>query len=140
MPESHAKRINALLSADACEQLFIPTPIRIHIKREDDGSLRLGPLIGVLAQGNRSLVQPFFNQTPYFAALVSMGRRNGIPTYVFRPRDINWETKTVRAWIRSPHRVWRRATLPLPDVVYDRVQSRRLDLLRSTLDAKRRLN
>lgn len=140
MPQSNGKRINALLSADACEQLLVPTPIRIHLKREADGSLRLGPLIGVLAQGHRSLRQPFFNQTPYFAALVTMGRRHGIPTYVFRPRDINWETQTVRAWVRSPRRVWRRATLPLPDVVYDRVQSRRLDLLRSTRDAKRRLN
>lgn len=137
--QSDMKRYDALLSDDAFKQLLLPGPTRIYIKRESDGGLRLGPLIGVLAQGKKTLRQPFFNQTPYFAALVNMGRRHGVPTYVFRPRDINWEAKSVRAWVRSRQRFWTQTTLPLPDVVYDRVQSRRLDLLRSTREAKQRL-
>lgn len=138
--QKNMKRFNALLSDDTCEQLLLHSPILINMKREEDGSFRLGPLVGVLAQGRQALRQPFFNQTPYFAALVSMGRLHGVPTYVFRPRDVDWDAKTVRAWVRSRQRVWTRMTLPLPDVVYDRVQSRRLDLLRSTRDAKRRLS
>lgn len=137
--DGRLKRFDALVSHDVQRALLLPRHIDVHCLPAADGHVRLGPLIGILAQGRRRLRRPFFSQTPYFAALVRMGRRVGLPAYVFRPADVDWEAGTVRAWIRAGGR-WRRTTLPLPDVVYDRVQSRRLDLLKSTREAKRRLS
>lgn len=126
------------ISKQVREELSVPIPLSLHIKRESDGSIRLGPIVGVLARSTRSLSERFMSQTPYFAALVRTGRRIGVPTYVITPEGIDWERNRVRAWGISSGR-WYRLYIPIPDVVYDRVQTRKLDLLPRTREVKRKL-
>lgn len=127
-----------LLSGGLDQELSVPLPLRLHMKKEADGAVRLGPIVAVLARATRHGAQRFMSQSPYFRALVRMGRRLAIPTYVITPEGIDWEQKKVRAWsVRAGG--WHRVYIPLPDVVYDRVQTRRLDLLPRTRRAKERL-
>lgn len=126
------------VSASLALALSLPLPLRLHLQQKSDGTLRLGPFIGILALATRSRSERFMSQTPYFAALIRMGRRLSLPTFVFTPGGIDWQRRRVYAWsVRRGG--WYRLHVPLPDVVYDRVQTRRLDLLPSTVEAKRRL-
>lgn len=128
----------AYASRELLRALPLPAPIRIKMQRTEDGALRLGPIVTILARRTRSRSQRFMNQTPYFAALVRTGRRLAVPTFVLTPGGIDWERKRAVAWNVGPSG-WTRVAIPLPDVVYDRVQTRKLDLLPLTREVKERL-
>lgn len=128
----------ALISWELLRELPLPAPIRLRMQRTEDGALRIGPIVTVLARSTRSRSQKFMNQTPYFAALVRTGRRLGVPTFVLTPHGVDWERRRAVAWRVGPAG-WSRVPIPLPDVVYDRVQTRRLDLLPHTRQVKQRL-
>lgn len=126
------------LSIDLLRSIPLPAPIRLRLQRTADGALRIGPIVTILARSTRSRSQKFMNQTPYFAALVRTGRRLGVPTFVLTPNGVDWENRRALAW-RVGSGGWTRVAIPLPDVVYDRVQTRRLDLLPLTREVKERL-
>jgi hypothetical protein len=123
------------IAAETADALCIPDNLCLRIKRELD-TLRFGPVIGIFVNKTRSAIQPFLNQTSYFRALVRMGRGQALPTYLFTAKDINWQNKTVQAWIVRK-RSWKRMRMPLPDVIYDRVQTRKWDYLPSVRRAKK---
>lgn len=130
------------VSKTPAERILLPVPLHVHLQKEPGDTLRFGPLVGVLACRRRRASpsgELFLSQTPYFAALVRVGRRNGIPTYVMCPDGFDWESRTAEAWTVGAARTWTRITVPLPDVIYDRVQSRKLDVLKSTIAAKERI-
>lgn len=128
----------ALISRELHRLLNLSLPLGLHVRRTEDGTVRLGPIVGILARATRGAGGRFSSQTAYFAALVRTGRRIAVPTFVITPEGIDWDQKSVRAWSLGSGG-WMRVTIPLPDVVYDRVQSRRLDLLPRTREAKERL-
>ncbi|MBE3562882.1 MAG: YheC/YheD family protein [Hydrogenibacillus schlegelii] len=84
----------------------------------DGGTLRVGPLIGIATAGparrKRALLEAFARLRP------------DVPFAVFDLRDVDW------ARLRVPALVWtergpRSAAVPLPDVVYNKIPSRRLE-------------
>lgn len=91
---------------------------------KNDNSLRLGPVLGVMGSRRTNKGGVFGQTTEIIRDCVRLARRRGMLAYAFSPRDIDWTSKSVRGWI------WTGATLkrvrcPLPDIVYDRVASRR---------------
>lgn len=131
-------RNNVYISSRLLTTVPLSTPMRLRIQKQGENTIRFGPFIGILARATRARSQRFMNQTDYFRALVRTGRRLALPTYIFTPQSINWEQRHVVAWMPRRGR-WYRVRFPLPDVVYDRVQSRKLDLLPSTRETKARL-
>lgn len=106
----------------------------------EDKRLRLGPVVAVLAWRSNSpgSYQFFGPVTDLVRSFVSFARRRGVIAYAFSARDVNWEAGTVSGFVPSG-RAWRRVTVPLPDVVYDRLQSRQLDRVKRIRVCKERL-
>src|SRR5690606_11507659 len=119
------------LGPELLHQLRVPDGTRLHARwLASSRTLALGPFVGILALRSRRGVR-YGEHEPFFRGLTRWGSKVGIPAYMFGPRDVDWNRRRVYGYTRSgagPARGWRRTVYPLPDVVYDRVQTRRAEL------------
>jgi len=119
------------LGPELLHQLRVPDGTRLHARwLTSSRTLALGPFVGILALRSRRGVR-YGEHEPFFRGLTRMGSKVGIPAYMFGPRDVDWNRRRVYGYTCSgagPARRWRRTVYPLPDVVYDRVQTRRAEL------------
>ncbi|MDQ7794448.1 MAG: YheC/YheD family protein [bacterium] len=126
-----------LLAPDVRQALALPVGLRLNLWRNREGVLRLGPLVAVLTFRGTSGWR-WGPQTPFVLAVTRRGGSAGVVAYLLMPGRIDWENLTARGTYRQRGR-WRGAVLPLPDVVYDRVSSRRHEGLPEVAEARRRL-
>lgn len=117
------------VGADVLEALGLHRGARLFATWDKEASrLRLGPVVAVYAwrssaPGSSRFLGPVTDLTRTF---IRLARRKGVVAYTFSARDVDWEQGTVSGFVPSG-RTWHRRTFPLPDVVYDRLQSRRLE-------------
>lgn len=90
-------------------------------------TLTVGPLIGVLVSRvyKASPDRPFGATTAFCRELTDACAQFGGFVYFFTPQDIRSGSSTVSGWCYAGH--WTKRTLPAPDVVYNRLTSRRLE-------------
>lgn len=95
--------------------------------RPMDRTLRIGPLIGVLvSRVSRKAPQlPFGATTEFCKELSEACRIYGGYVYFFTPNDITTGASTVNGWIY--HGGWSKRPVPVPDVLYNRLTSRKLE-------------
>ncbi|KOS00114.1 MULTISPECIES: YheC/YheD family protein [Paenibacillus] len=94
--------------------------------RNLDGDIQLGPLIGVLSDGTNSTTRPFGSRTGFIKQLLKEGSKKSY-IFAFTPRDINWQNDTINGYFLSSSGEFTRKLVPLPDVIYNRLPSRRSD-------------
>lgn len=111
-------------------ELRIPSGVALRARYEPTTrTLSLGPFVGILALRSRRGSR-YGEHEPFFRALTRMGQRLHVGAFVFGPRDVDWSRRQVfgYAYVGSrPQGSWRRSVYPLPDVVYDRVQTRKAE-------------
>src|SRR5690606_32759990 len=102
------------------------------------GELKIGPLIGIMTSSSTSsLSQPFGARSLLIKTFLRAGTNKAF-YFAFRPRDINWESETVVAYFLDSAGGWKRKIVPLPDVVYNRLTSRRAERTEPVLSIKER--
>ncbi len=91
--------------------------------------IHIGPIIGVLCNPKwdekLETLRPN-RQQPGLQKMVEIGKRLDVLVYVFGLRDVNFSEMQVRAFLWDGE-CWKQAVLPLPDVIYDQVLSRKLE-------------
>jgi len=118
---------HVFLSAGLRRSVRIPNAGNIYILGESDDEIQLGPLIGILTDSSlSSAAAPFGPRTSFIKELLRLGR-NKAYFFAFTPRDINWTQETVHGWFLNASGGWTRKVVPLPDVVYNRLPSRRAE-------------
>jgi hypothetical protein len=85
--------------------------------------LRLGPLIGILTNISGKSDSPFGSITGFIRQVMATGSGKSFH-FAFSPRDVNWQQETVSAFFPRTGGGWVRKTVPLPDVIYNRLSSR----------------
>mgnify|MGYP001237701520 FL=1 len=114
------------ISAGLRSAVRIPSAGTICIQYEDD-EIHLGPLIGVLTDSSSmSPAAPFGERTGFMRQLLQAGQKKAY-LFAFTPRDINWQQETIYGWFSQPGGKWLRRVVPLPDVVYNRLPSRKAE-------------
>ncbi|QAY65105.1 YheC/YheD family protein [Paenibacillus protaetiae] len=95
--------------------------------KADTATLSLGPLIGVLISRDYPQLadRPFGSITMFCKELVEACESQGAYVYFFTPNLIGNNTSSVEGWIYADG--WKRTTLPVPDVVNNRLTSRKLE-------------
>lgn len=115
---------------DLLQQLHIPHGMHLHARWDSaTRTVALGPFVGIMALRHRRGPR-YGEHEPFFRSLTRVGQRLGIGTYMFGPQDVDWQRRRVYGYAyvgRRPGGRWRRSVYPLPDVVYDRVQTRRTE-------------
>jgi len=109
--------------------------------------IHLGPIIGVLAtalpnRANRDEVDPTSLQAE-LTYLSTVGRRLRGLVFIFLPNSINWASQRVRGYhyryLTAERGVWESALYPLPDVVYNRISSRKAEMRAPVKEVLKRL-
>lgn len=115
------------MSAGLRQSMRVPKAGLVYVHNEEEGEIQLGPLIGVLTDSSlRSVSAPFGERTAFLRQLLQLGKKRAY-FFAFTPRDINWQQETVNGWFYQSGGKWYRRVVPLPDVVYNRLPSRRAE-------------
>jgi len=95
----------------------------IRLMRINNLQYKVGPLVGILTtEGNRQ----FRGNKQNFKDLIKTGIKTGVLVYVFPVESINPLTKEAKAYLYLPtQNKWITRMMPLPDVVYNRIPSRK---------------
>lgn len=102
------------------------------------GELKLGPLIGIMTSSpTKNMAQPFGTRSLLIKTFLRAGTNKAF-FFAFHPRDINWESETVIAYFLDSAGGWQRKIVPLPDVVYNRLPSRRAERSPAIINMKER--
>jgi len=91
----------------------------------EDGTLTIGPLVGIFTSGfTPNPVQPVGERSLFFSKLLSVNKTVGALAFVFGEQHIDWEQGTIEGYFyRNDH--WENFEIPFPNVVYDRLPNRR---------------
>ncbi|WP_141504351.1 YheC/YheD family protein [Paenibacillus luteus] len=102
------------------------TSIRLQYK-DGTATLVLGPLIGVLVSRDYPHLpdKPFGSITMFCRELVEACTAQGAYVYFFTPNQIGTSLDHLDGWIYSNG--WLKVTLPVPDVINNRLTSRKLE-------------
>ncbi|TCS96775.1 YheC/YheD family protein [Hazenella coriacea] len=107
--------------------------------------LRLGPLLGVLIntdlqiKGNQD--HNFGIMTKFLDECAVAGQSQGVRIAVFEPDHIHLNTQSIRCWVKEKGK-WVQQIIPFPDVIYNRITSRRVEqqaILQQKLDHLKRV-
>jgi len=116
--------------------LYLPSPVIHSLKLPRTGpclihspqgkELRLGPLIGIVTTMSVNSSMPFGSRTPFFKKLMQTG--SGKSFFIaFSPSNVDWQRETVYGYMLGPSGRFVRKTVPIPDVIYNRISSRRAE-------------
>ncbi len=121
-------RTSALhMSSSLSARLGIPDGAALRLSYRG-GELAAGPLIGLLMSRYYASTpdQPFGTNTTYCKEVVEACRQSGAIAYFFTPGQIEKQRATVQGWTYANGR-WTKGMFPIPDVVYNRLTSRKLE-------------
>lgn len=126
IPSSHASGIR--LSESLARKMGVAPNIKIGMQYKSSArTLVLGPLIGIMMGriGTVSTEKPFGETTPFCREVVDACKQLGAFVYFFAIHDLNANSSTLQGWSYSNR--WRRAQYPIPDVIYNRLMSRKYE-------------
>jgi glutathione synthase/RimK-type ligase-like ATP-grasp enzyme len=110
------------------KSIYLPPSIlnKMHLRSgrrlgicKQDGCIRVGPVIGVMAETYNTPGRPFGAQSFFVKQIISLGRRMGQLCYGFSPYSVNWNRKVIYGYTFGKTG-WVRSVFPLPDVIYPR--------------------
>lgn len=129
------------LSNQLAEALLIQSTANLQIRYDHAAEmLRIGPVIGILTSSIPR--REDYSASSVQAELIylsNIGKTLPAQIYIFTPQCIDWINQCTKGYIYRPvsdhHGIWESAVYPLPDVVYDRISSRKAEarpLIKST--------
>lgn len=140
-PPKEAQRQRRVLRPKAGE-LQVPGKWRLHVRKSDKGPM-LGPVIAVFTSSSkRRSSRPFGPLSSRFRKLIEQSRQMGALAFVFTPRGIRWSRRSIvgYTWIGSGKSGrWIRGVFPFPNVVYNRVPTRKAERRPKVNRARKRL-
>lgn len=87
--------------------------------------IQLGPLIGILTSPGKGSA-PFAGMGGFLRQIMNVGKNRSF-YFAFSPRDVNWDDETVTGYFPQSSGTWLRRTVPLPDVIYNRLHNRKAE-------------
>jgi hypothetical protein len=125
------------LPVNLVADLRLPRTGKCLIKSNGSGELQLGPVIGILTSTDGGSGAPFGSRTGFIREIFATGRDKAFHV-AFSPSQVNWDAGEVSGYTMGADGKWIRKTFPLPDVVYNRLPSRRAEKLASMENFKER--
>ncbi|WAA12996.1 YheC/YheD family protein [Fervidibacillus halotolerans] len=119
--------------------LHIPNiPLRLHLFCHHQ-TFFLGPIVGIFTAGfTRGSKLPLGNRSYQFAKFFSVGHRVGVLPILFGLQHIDWDKGLVRGYYFYQNR-WMEMSVPLPNIIYDRLPNREVEKLKKIKEAKGKL-
>ena len=129
----------AAISTALAKELHLPSHITDIYMFPHENTIILGPLIGIFTSGFTSFkMKPIGERSTFFAKLLSLQSSLGVIPFIFGEKHIDWENGLVKGHFHSSHQ-WETHTVPLPNVIYDRLPNRRSEKKPGYKEIKSRL-
>ncbi|MEK8126803.1 YheC/YheD family protein [Paenibacillus filicis] len=125
------------LTPSIYSQLRLPRTGTTLVTSSNGKELRLGPMIGILTSVVKGSSAPFGSRTDFIRQFMKVGSDRAF-YFGFSPSDVNWSQGTITATVPRSEGGWVRKVVPLPDVVYNRLPSRKAEKLASNNAFKQR--
>ncbi|TCZ75322.1 YheC/YheD family protein [Paenibacillus albiflavus] len=137
VPLKFSKRAgqHLFIPASVISNLRIPRLGTCMIKSTNGKEIQLGPVIGVLTTIASHSGNPFGARTSFIKQILRTGQNKSF-FIAFGPHDVNWQEETVNAYILTTGGRFIRKVVPVPDVVYNRIASRKVESQAITRDFK----
>lgn len=101
--------------------------------------MEIGPVLGLFTTSSPERLKDS-DPVRLLIELIRLGRGMNILTYVFNADGISWGKHTVKGYVYNYTKAsWVAKELPMPNVVYDRIHSRRVEFSKAIQNAKKRL-
>lgn len=109
--------INRPLGAPSSQ--LVPT----RLVKTAPNQYKAGPFIAILTSEGR---HPFRGNRKNFIDIIRTGRQMGVTVFVLTPRGLSSHKSTVKGYLFNPTTTekWVLTTLPMPDIVYNRIPDR----------------
>lgn len=127
------------LSVDIRRKIKVPSSGVIHLLEHGDNDIQLGPLIGILTDSLKPGESTPFSSRSSFVKQVIKAGHNKAYTFGFTPIDIDWQEKTINGYFLNGHGSWFRKKVAFPDVIYNRLPNRRLEIGEEMTQLRQRL-
>lgn len=139
VPFKFTKRAGQHLSlpASIISGLKIPRTGACLINATNGKEIRLGPVIGILTTISSNSLSPFGARTSFMKQIMRTGANKSF-FIAFSPHDVDWQEETVYGYMLTPSGRFVRKTMPIPDVIYNRIASRKVENQAYTEDFKER--
>ncbi|ANE48454.1 hypothetical protein SY83_21650 [Paenibacillus swuensis] len=116
------------LQESTARKMGLQTTVQLRMQyKASSHSLILGPLIGVLVSRSYSQFpdKPFGTITSFAKELVDACQSQGALVYFFTPNEVGFNTNYVQGWSYSDS--WYKTAFPSPDVLHNRLTTRKLE-------------
>lgn len=123
------KNNTIFLTEQLANQLLIQNASTMYAQFDQQSlRLRLGPLLGILIDTPPSEKQKdiFGFMTKFLEECAQAGKNHGVQVVVLLPATIHVKKRQMQGWIFYQGQ-WLKTTLPLPDVIYNRITSRKVE-------------
>jgi glutathione synthase/RimK-type ligase-like ATP-grasp enzyme len=129
-PSSNKEGQSLTITANLAHELGLSTGDTIRIRyHPDHNEVRLGPVLGILtAQTYEKQPQGLFGiNSSFFEEVAQASRQSGTFVYIFTLDGVDLQNKHVTGW-RYKNKRWAFTRFPLPDVIHNRLDSRKMEL------------
>jgi len=106
--------------------LYLPTSTKCLVKSSNGREIQLGPLIGILVGPANNSPTPFGGMTGFIREFMQAGANKAF-YFAFAAKHVDWNREVVTGYFPDANGKWIHRTVPLPDVVYNRLPSRRAE-------------
>jgi glutathione synthase/RimK-type ligase-like ATP-grasp enzyme len=123
-----ARLVGLRLQGTLANLLGLHDGVNLSIRyRKSTRTLYIGPLIGVMMSrvSTKDSEKPFGANTAFCKELTDTCAKYGAFIYFYTPKDITPDSQTLNGWSFSNH--WNKKTFPIPNVIYNRLTSRKLE-------------
>lgn len=125
------------ITSSVASSIHLPGPGKCHVLSTGNGrEVKIGPLIGILTSAGSDPSNPFGPRAALIHEFLQSGKDLSYQ-FAFAPNNVNWENETVTGYFHHGGK-WIRRTVPLPDVVYNRLPSRVAEKTGAIRDFKER--
>ncbi|WP_062352349.1 YheC/YheD family protein [Bacillus kwashiorkori] len=133
------KKQTIAISKSLANQLNVPSiPLKLHLV-EHEKNLFIGPIIGIFTAGFTKFPQvPIGNRSYNFSKYFKDYEAIGVLPIVFGIQHIEWEKGTVNGFFYFDSK-WQQLTIPLPNVIYDRLPNRKIENLKQMKQLKEKI-
>lgn len=117
------------LSEKLADQLRLPNQQVMYAHFDlQSRHLRLGPLLGILIDTwpTDQQQQKFGVMSKFLEECAQAGKNYGILVAILLPQTLNTHQKQIEGWTYQKNQ-WIKTILPLPDVIYNRITSRKIE-------------
>lgn len=116
----------------------VPKTGAVYLRNLQNDEVQIGPLVGVLSDGPTASGHPFGSRTGFIKQLLREGAGKCY-IFAFTPRDINWQQERIHGYFLTDSGKFERKTVPFPDVIYNRLPSRRAETSPQIIQLRERL-